>query len=78
MTSDYLNDLNEAQREAVINVAGPSLVIAGAGAERQGYLLSECSASSERVRANKILALTFTNKAAREMKDRITNIAGMK
>jgi DNA helicase-2/ATP-dependent DNA helicase PcrA len=77
MTDKYLQELNKAQREAVINTEGPALVIAGPGAGktrvltyRVAYLLGQGT------RADKILALTFTNKAAREMKDRITRIAG--
>jgi DNA helicase-2/ATP-dependent DNA helicase PcrA len=77
MTNNYLDELNEAQKDAVINFGGPSLVIAGAGAGktrvltfRVAYLLNKG------IRADKILALTFTNKAAREMKERIIAIAG--
>jgi DNA helicase-2/ATP-dependent DNA helicase PcrA len=77
MTNNYLDDLNEAQKEAVINIDGASLVIAGAGAGKTRVLTYRIAYLLQKgVRANKILALTFTNKAAKEMKNRIINIAG--
>ena len=77
MYVDYLNDLNEAQHRAVVNVDGPSLVIAGAGSGKTRVLTSRVThLIKKEIPADTILALTFTNKAAREMKERIIKIAG--
>ncbi len=77
MRTNYLDELNEAQREAVLNISGPSLIIAGAGAGKTRTLTYRIAYLLEKgVKANRILALTFTNKAAGEMKERIAGIAG--
>jgi DNA helicase-2/ATP-dependent DNA helicase PcrA len=77
MTRNYLNDLNEAQQKAVLHTEGTALVIAGAGAGKTRVLTYRVAHLLKKgVPAGKILALTFTNKAAEEMKVRIARIAG--
>ena len=72
---DYLNELNPQQREAVLHLDGPLMIIAGAGSGKTKVLTTRIAhLMANGVDAFKILALTFTNKAAKEMKERVEKI----
>ena len=73
--SNYLENLNESQREAVVHKNGPMIIIAGAGSGKTRVLTYRIAhLMNQGIDAFNILALTFTNKAAREMKDRIAGV----
>src|SRR6059058_778995 len=74
---DYLQGLNEPQKEAVLHVDGPIMIVAGAGSGKTKVLTTRIAhLMGKGVDAFQILALTFTNKAAAEMKERIGHILG--
>ncbi len=75
--SNYLDSLNEPQKEAVLHTKGPMIIIAGAGSGKTRVLTYRiANLMKQGVDAFNILSLTFTNKAAREMKDRIAKVVG--
>src|SRR5690349_8204278 len=74
---DYLKDLNERQKEAVLHIDGPLMIVAGAGSGKTKVLTTRIAhLMAKGVDAFNILALTFTNKAAKEMKERVERILG--
>jgi len=75
---EYLNNLNEAQKEAVMHLDGPLLIVAGAGSGKTKVLTSRIANIIKEKKAfpNQILAVTFTNKAAKEMQNRVSKILG--
>jgi DNA helicase-2/ATP-dependent DNA helicase PcrA len=79
-SSDFLNDLNEQQRKAASHVNGPLLIIAGAGSGKTRVLTYRIAHLLQKQYAlpKNILSLTFTNKAAREMQERIQGLIGEK
>ena len=75
---DYLKNLNKAQTEAVTHIEGPLLVVAGAGSGKTKVLTSRIAhiISKKKAYPNQILAVTFTNKAAKEMQSRVSLMLG--
>ena len=73
---DYISELNEKQKEAVLYLDGPLLIVAGAGSGKTKVLTSRIAhiINNRKAFPNQILAVTFTNKAASEMKDRVSKI----
>ena len=78
--SKYLSNLNKSQKEAVLHVSGPLLIVAGAGSGKTRVLTSRIAHILKENKAfpNQILSVTFTNKAAREMQNRVSKILGNK
>ena len=78
VNSDYLKNLNEAQKQAVLALDGPLLIVAGAGSGKTKVLTSRIAHIIKNKSAfpNQILAVTFTNKAAKEMQNRVSKILG--
>ncbi len=78
INKDYLKNLNDAQKEAVLCLDGPLLIVAGAGSGKTKVLTSRIANIIKEKRAfpNQILAVTFTNKAAKEMQNRVSALLG--
>jgi len=78
INSDYLKNLNDAQKEAVLYLDGPLLIVAGAGSGKTKVLTSRIANIIKEKKAfpNQILAVTFTNKASKEMQNRVSKILG--
>ena len=80
INSDYLKNLNKAQKEAVMHLEGPLLIVAGAGSGKTKVLTSRIANIIKEKKAfpNQILAVTFTNKASKEMQNRVSKLLGSK
>ena len=78
VNSEFLKNLNKAQKEAVLHLDGPLLIVAGAGSGKTKVLTSRIANIIKEKKAfpNQILAVTFTNKAAKEMQNRVSKIIG--
>ncbi len=78
VNSDYLKNLNDAQKKAVLSIDGPLLIVAGAGSGKTKVLTSRIAhiIKTKNAFPNQILAVTFTNKAAKEMHTRVSKILG--
>ncbi len=78
VNSDYLKNLNKAQKEAVMCLEGPLLIVAGAGSGKTKVLTARIAniIKNKKAYPNQILAVTFTNKAAKEMQTRVSNMLG--
>jgi len=78
INTDYLKNLNKAQKEAVLHIDGPLLIVAGAGSGKTKVLTSRVAHIIKEKKAfpNQILSVTFTNKAAKEMQNRVSKILG--
>jgi len=78
VNSDYLQNLNKAQKEATIYLNGPLLIVAGAGSGKTKVLTSRIAHIIKEKKAypNQILSVTFTNKAAKEMQTRVSKLLG--
>ena len=76
INSEYLNNLNKAQKEAVLQLDGPLLIVAGAGSGKTKVLTSRIAHIIKEKKAfpNQILSVTFTNKAAKEMQSRVSGL----
>jgi DNA helicase II / ATP-dependent DNA helicase PcrA len=76
INSEYLNNLNKAQKEAVLHLEGPLLIVAGAGSGKTKVLTSRIAHIIRQKKAfpNQILSVTFTNKASKEMQTRVSNM----
>ena len=76
INSDYLNSLNKSQKDAVLTLDGPILIVAGAGSGKTKVLTSKIAhiINENKAFPSQILAMTFTNKAAKEMGNRVTTL----
>ena len=78
VNSEYLKNLNKVQKEAVMHLDGPLLIVAGAGSGKTKVLTTRIAniINEKKAYPNQILAVTFTNKAAKEMQKRVSKILG--